>query len=276
MKNLNIIVIPVYKEYMDVDEKISFARCCKILGNHPICIVTYPELQLDEYENIADKYHVCLQRENFDKRFFDGIEGYCELCVNPQFYKRFNGYLYMLIYQLDAYVFSDELDEWCTKGYDYIGAPFMELDRNSFWFWGLVGNGGFSLRKISKIRKVLRYRGPLYKPYYIFAKYYKRTLKTLLIAILHSLGYKNTQRWYIHSKDGDDIYYCHTLKHTWMELYVPSPYEASQFAIETHPEECYNAIGKLPFGCHAWHKYEYDSFWNKYINHESKCNISNI
>ena len=28
----------------------------------------------------------------------------------------------MLIYQLDCYLFEDKIDEWCNKGYDYIGA----------------------------------------------------------------------------------------------------------------------------------------------------------
>ena len=31
----------------------------------------------------------------------------------------------MLIYQLDAYVFKDELLNWANKGYDYIGAPWL-------------------------------------------------------------------------------------------------------------------------------------------------------
>lgn len=30
-----------------------------------------------------------------------------------------------MIYQLDAWVFNDELSSWCSLGYDYIGAPFF-------------------------------------------------------------------------------------------------------------------------------------------------------
>ena len=32
-------------------------------------------------------------------------------------------YQYMLIYQLDAFVFEDKLDYFCELGYDYIGIP---------------------------------------------------------------------------------------------------------------------------------------------------------
>ena len=38
-------------------------------------------------------------------------------------YSRFEKYEYMLIYQLDAFVFSDRLMEFVEAGYDYIGAP---------------------------------------------------------------------------------------------------------------------------------------------------------
>jgi hypothetical protein len=70
------------------------------------------------------------------------------------FYEVFRQYEYMLIYQLDCWVFRDELEMWCDKGYDYIGAPFFVkwfVDRGIY-----VGNGGFSLRKISNIIEYLK------------------------------------------------------------------------------------------------------------------------
>ena len=41
--------------------------------------------------------------------------------VSPLFYLNFKKYRYLLIYQLDALVFRDELLEWCSKEIDYIG-----------------------------------------------------------------------------------------------------------------------------------------------------------
>lgn len=43
--------------------------------------------------------------------------------LEADFYRRFGKYKYMLIYQLDAFVFSDKLLDFCEMGYDYIGAP---------------------------------------------------------------------------------------------------------------------------------------------------------
>ena len=82
------------------------------------------------------------------------------------FYSAFREYDYMLLYQLDAFVFKNELLYWCNKNYDYIGAPWIaskqtllkkiELQfkskrkqkRAEIFF--KVGNGGFSLRRIQK------------------------------------------------------------------------------------------------------------------------------
>ena len=45
----------------------------------------------------------------------------------------------MLIYQLDAFVFQDDLAYWCQQNYDYIGAPWLrDRDftglRDKVWF----------------------------------------------------------------------------------------------------------------------------------------------
>ena len=76
--------------------------------------------------------------------------------LNPNFYQRFRRFEYILIYQLDAFVFSDRLEEFCRLGYDYIGAPWplgdgnkhneeLVVEGNHFL---TVGNGGFSLRRV--------------------------------------------------------------------------------------------------------------------------------
>src|SRR6185312_14561683 len=62
-------------------------------------------------------------------------------------------YKYILFYELDAWVFRDELNYWCTKGYDYIGAPW--LDSSTKQIVG-VGNGGFSLRKVNSSIRIFK------------------------------------------------------------------------------------------------------------------------
>ena len=75
--------------------------------------------------------------------------------LDVELYRSFSSYAYMLVYQLDAFVFNDRLLEFCSMGYDYIGSPMRRTD--SWRDIGCsVGNGGFSLRKISSMLRVLR------------------------------------------------------------------------------------------------------------------------
>lgn len=77
--------------------------------------------------------------------------------LSVNFYRSFKEYEFMLIYQLDSYVFRDELLDWCEKDYDYIGAPVHNfiLDNFSQRIDIATLNGGFSLRKINSALRVL-------------------------------------------------------------------------------------------------------------------------
>lgn len=50
----------------------------------------------------------------------------------------------------------------------------------------------------------------------------------------------------------------------------PTPEEAMHFAFDRFPKELYERIGQLPMGCHAWRKYEYNSFWKTIIEQHSQ------
>ena len=89
--------------------------------------------------------------------FFADISGYTKLLLAKQFYQAFADYEYILIYQPDCLVFSDDLEYWCAKGWDYVGAPWFRDHENdpTGGLWA-VGNGGLSLRNVSSALAVLR------------------------------------------------------------------------------------------------------------------------
>lgn len=120
-----VIVIPVYKPILSADEEHSLRQCISVLGNYQVTLVCPDGLNVSEYSKVAGRELRC---ETFQPSFFENIDGYNRLMMSRMFYERFSGYDYMLIYQLDAWVFSDELTEWCLKGYDYVGAPWFELN----------------------------------------------------------------------------------------------------------------------------------------------------
>lgn len=267
-----VIIIPIYKKFEDLSmtEKTSFIRVCEILSLWDIVIVSYRDLMLDSYIGEAKKYNVNISIEYFKKEYFSSIIGYNDLMLSVHFYKRFKSYRYMLIYQLDAYVFRDELDQWIEKGYDYVGAPWFynfKSNEEGEKLWA-VGNGGLSLRKISYFIKLLSYKGPLFiyvdisHGFYAFVK-----------SIIKFLGFHNTLFWWKKFKRlrlNEDSFLMIDLKNICniKSLFpnTPLPEDAIGFSFEKSPSYLFGLNGnQLPFGCHAWEKYEYDEFWSKYI-----------
>lgn len=268
-----VIVIPIYKANPQTQELASFRQCLTVLRKYDIFILTYTELDLSLYEKVAKDCQVDIKKEYFNKHYFESISGYNRLCLNPTFYKRFFGYEYMLIYQLDAWVFKDELDKWCDKGYDYIGAPWFTENEEGYTydFVGNVGNGGLSLRKIAFCYKVLC-RNKFAPILPIREIYRKSTCKKMrfLRACVRAVGLRNNLAYYLSDIDrkvkNEDRFFS-VFKNSYVKCNIPNPKDAIGFAFEVHPSFLFSLNNNsLPFGCHAYRKNEYDTFWSKYID----------
>lgn len=266
-----IIIIPVYKPEMDDDETRSLHQCLKVLGQHPVAFVTPDALNCDQYCEICSQYGIRFIRYSFDKSFFAGIEGYNRLLLSRFFYESFAEYDYMLIYQLDAYVFYDELDKWCRKGFDYIGAPLIgDHSDEAFSMRMRVGNGGFSLRKIKTYMAFFDSRNNVFSGLQVSKRInlWKKPCTRLFVWFLMVLGWRNkpstvAEGW----KYNEDDFWSGLLTGTRYQLSVPEIPEAIRFSFERFPSELYEVNHRqLPFGCHAWKKYQYDSFWSEYIH----------
>lgn len=261
--NNSIVVIPVYKDKLSKDEQMSLCQCATIMKNKRICIVCPEGLNTDAYSVILSSNCNNWFTEYFPKPFFNGISGYNHLMLDSSFYKRFSNYEYILIYQLDAWVFSDELDYWCAQGYDYIGAPWIKMNEKCELEFAGVGNGGFSLRRIQHFIDVLSYRGPVRDVKQLDLK---PTLKNKLYRIFYAIGYQNTIEYY---KNDDtlyeDIFLSIFLSNTKLRATMPDEDTACLFSFEKSPSFLFSKTNKLPFGCHAWRINEYDTFWNNYI-----------
>lgn len=267
-----LIVIPIYKSSPSNEELASFKQCIDVLGKHPICIVTYSGVNLNEYIKHTKK----IQIKYFSQQFFESIDAYSELLRNHFFYSSFKKYKYILIYQLDAWVFKDELQKWCNKGYDYIGAPWFEdygsyEKGNRLW---RVGNGGLSLRKVKKFMELTHPKKKI-KTFREILKEEYNGIKSLPICVARAFGYRNTigyfQNYYNSKKLAEDVYFLIEMQqYENMKLYVPSPVEACAFAFERSPRYLYEQNAKiLPFGCHAWEKYD-KVFWLNHIHIQEK------
>ena len=241
------IVVPVYKQKLDCTEELSLKRLHKIIyeDDRPfhtddfrdweerhVYLMCPKGMNTEAYKKIYPSIKV----KEFDKKWFKSTDTYSQLLINYNFYKEFDEYEYMCIYQLDCYIFKDEIGKWCNKGWDYIGGPIIsenagwtEVMKNGVWK-PAVGNGGFSIRKISTFKDITNPKGE-------FRQYYKITDELL----------KNVKF--------EDKYFCNDIIRFY-DLEIPRWQEAYQFAIDMNADIFFNnfKVKDLPVGCHAWPK----------------------
>lgn len=246
------VVIPVYKPQLTRYEEIALTQCLRVLGDYPVWLATPHTLDVAAYRAIGP----ALQVRTFDDAYFADIQGYNRLMLSEEFYQAFADQEYLLIYQLDAFVFRDELAYWCRQGYDYIGAPWLR-DRDftgwgdKTWFllkqqvatWlnlkkpdGItpreiiningVGCGGFSLRRVPAMLRCL--------------KLFRHKIAEYDAIAMHQYH--------------EDVFWSIEVNRYWPRLRIPQYRKALHFGVEFYPERAvqqYNH-GQLPFGCHAW------------------------
>jgi len=150
------IVIPIYHEDLFDYEVMSLKQCIKILNSNYKIVFIYPNNInifdiLNKY-NINIKYLEDYDNIRYDYRYFDSIEAFNQLLFESDLYSILNDkkYKYTLLYELDAFIFYDNLKYWIDKNYDFIGSFGFTVNINSLEddTKFLPMNGGFSLRKI--------------------------------------------------------------------------------------------------------------------------------
>lgn len=263
------VVIPMYKNELSDYEAASLNQCMTVLGKYPIIVVKPRSLNL----TVLDGY-TGIEFMDFDDAYFYDMRGYNRLMLWEGFYGRFFNYEYILIYQLDAFVFNDLLLHWCKMGYDYIGAPWLRGTKyvdtfkalksklkifihtrfnktqagtdlpTDIQFENKVGNGGLSLRKVHT--------------FYHALKNHKQSTAKYLFRPEHYFN--------------EDVWWSIELNRHKNVLKIPDYKTAVFFSIENEPERAFELTGhRLPFGCHAWEKYL--GFWSDKIGIRQNSNL---
>jgi hypothetical protein len=270
-----IIVIPHHKQTLKKHERISLDQACRIFSDYPICIVKPRSVaKLDGF----DEANKNVRFVSLNDKYFKSFLAHQKLLISLEFYKIFKKYSHILIYHLDAYVFRDELAFWCGKEFDYIGAVWFEG-------WGrsvsadrifAVGNGGFSLRRTSTCIRILRRLEILRlitrsvswlipeskRP--IASRHYYQLLKNLrLFKVKGLISIENLVRSpQLHN---EDVFWAINVADSFSDFTVARPDDAIKFSFEINPRHLYKLNDKkLPFGCHAFERYDPD-FWEEHI-----------
>lgn len=247
------VVIPIYTTTLREEELLSLRRTAQVLGHYPVVIVTPWGLDAEAATSLFSSCETLRVGDEW-LGIRNGVKGYNEMMMSKVFYDHFADTEYILICQPDAYIFRDELSEWCDKGYDYVGAPLPRkprYDKLAIRLYhnlrrrmsrgvlpqdllGRVLNGGLSLRRVEAFRKACdTYQAEA-------AKY--RT---------------NSHHLY-----NEDVFWSLVPR----EFVLPDERTAMHFAFDVKPEYCFNLLEeKLPFGCHGWFVKSRAAFWSRFI-----------
>jgi hypothetical protein len=212
----------------------------------------------------------------FGSQYFGSVQAHRKLLFSKGFYDCFSEYEFILIYHLDALVFSNQLVEWCRIGYDYVAPPWIPHKDAPYAgvkaFEGKVGNGGFSLRRIDGFLSVLKsrklWRDPAVRIRELLRspRHPLRKAISLVKALRLFLPVFNGIRQELDSYSApEDHFWANRAVHYHPGFHIATLDQALKFGFECVPRYCYEKNHyKLPFGCHAWERYDRD-FWTPFL-----------
>lgn len=252
------VVVPVYRPILDPNETVSLESAFRVLGAHHLVMVKPEGLDTTELEARFPFRAV----ETFDPEYFRSIQGYNRLLLSTGFYERFLGSTYLLVCQLDVFVFRDDLADWIARGYDYIGAPWVSKTEVSvrihqakmalsklllgvqdkvyrYETRNRVGNGGFSLRKVET---------------------HHRLSLVMKDAIDHYLRNQGTHHFH------EDIFWSVEPSKKGHPHRTPGVAEALAFSWDINPARLFAMSGgRLPMAAHGWYKGRHLRFWAPHV-----------
>ncbi len=266
-QRLVTVVIPLYTLKLSDIDLLSLRQCFKVLGRHDIAVVKPRSLDITALPSMLSvdaHYRV----EGFDDSYFAGREGYNRLMLSTDLYKRFLDSRYIFIHQTDVFVFRDELERWCQRGYDYIGAPWLPAT-------GDVSGWNVERRAIYLMRRGLGHFKPSYDAINLkfkvgnggcslrHTRHFHDT--SLMMADMLAQAAGNGEQG---SHNFEDVVWSVRVNEQRPGTLRIAPYqEAVRFSIESHPSMAMHLTGgELPMATHAFARRRNRSYWKRYIS----------
>jgi len=267
------VIIPVHKPLPTADEVVSLMACKKNLSQFD-CYLVFPQgMDIKAYTVVFNG----LIPMPVNPQWLSSVEQYNKMKLNADFYRLFDHFTHLLTYELDAYIFSPNIEATRAFDFDYIGAPFFEgywqATPDSPFMFGC--NSGFSVRNIKACINALdgmrRYRF-----HWLLYRIFLRPVSSVRLKLNELTGKKFelfiTGRFSFYFDDfhiNEDVVWSEIIPKLFPSFRVADSMSALEFSFEYNLEKSLRLNGgKLPLGCHAWYKHL--DFWSKYIDMESQ------
>lgn len=251
-KNLVKVIIPIYRN-LHSDEQAALDHNLNLLNGLPAAFIKPVDYDITALScQYPDVEVINVSNQWLGHR---GIQGYNEMMMSEQFYAMFADCEYIFICHVDAWLFRNEVTEWCQRGYDLVAAPWPTRPRYEhfplkqylqlkMWLkparkilhcqmFGRIGNGGLCLRKVKTFQEACR-------QYAVEINYY----------MSHHDDLHN-----------EDLFWALVPR-----LDVPTVADALQFSFDLKPQLCYQLNEhRLPMACHGFNKPNRADFWSHFI-----------
>lgn len=254
------VLVPLSKADRFTDsEKISLAHIDRFLSRYPRYFIAPPANTLQ---------HPGFSELQFSGKYFGSALAHSRLMLSKTLYSEFSRYEFVLIHHLDALVFSDQLEAWCERGFDLIAPPWIPGSDLPWLREPGVGNGGLSLRRVQSFLKILDSRRRWQEPQAMQLPKSAGIRKRLRF-YARRLGLNNGVtaeiREHLRKGNNEDRFWWKSGRKYFPEFNIAPVETALQFGFEANPRECFERNqGNLPFGCHAWERYDRD-FWLPFL-----------
>lgn len=255
------VVIFIYSNNIKQEERVAIDHNLHVLRNYP-CRFVYPTGFDIQPLHQAYPWVDLLEVSDEWLGLKNGIAGYNKMMLSEEFYKLFDDYEYIFICHSDAWIFRDELSQWCRKGYDLVAAPWPTRPRYKHFplkqilrlrillkpkhkilhcqQFGRIGNGGLCLRKIEKFREAC-------------------------VTYKDEIDYYNSNP----QETNEDSFWAIIPK----DFNVPTEEEALHFAFDAKPKLAYELNHhNLPMGCHGFNKPSRFEFWRPFAFYQDTDN----
>ncbi len=253
-KYLVKVVIPLYNPKLESFEKEALEHNLALLKGLPVIFVQPDDVNMEPLNaQYPDVDVMTVSSDWLGTR--RGIQGYNEMMMSKDFYSLFTDCEYIFICHVDAWLFKNDLDAWCRKGYDLVAAPWPTRPRYErfplkqylqlkLWMkpkekilhcemFGRIGNGGLCLRRVQAFKEACE-------------------------DYADEIRYFNNQEDALHN---EDLFWALVPR-----LNVPSVEEALTFSFDLKPELCYQLNQqRLPMACHGFNKPVRTDFWKRFI-----------
>lgn len=268
------VMIPVHKPNLHADDIISLNACKQHLGHYD-CFLVYPlGMNVDAYVEKFDS----LKLKPVNPSWLSSVENYNRMKIDINFYQLFNEYKFMMTYELDAYIFNSNIEDYKIYEYDYIGAPFFEWYLHALPDAPFIkgGNSGFSVRNIQSCISVLKDFKNYRTPWIIYNRFLSKIPHKIYNAFLYRFNkYTKDSKYkpivngelafyFEHKHINEDIVWSQIVPLLFPWFKIADPIDAWKFSFEALPNRLLLLnSGQLPLGCHGWPKQK--QFWKNYI-----------